>query len=68
MARHSRTTIVTSFAVGCSLAAGSLCMLLAGLAGLVRVVDPWFWLPLLTASIGLAGSNYIYFKTYLKRP
>lgn len=60
--------MVASLTAASILVAGSLVLFVGELVGAFHIVHPLFWLPICAGSIGIVGSNYIYLKTYLKRP
>ena len=65
--RHKKVTILTSLVLASIAGIVSFSLLIAELAGFVQIVHPLFWLPIIAGSVGVAGSNYIYFKSYLAR-
>ena len=60
--------MIVSCVIATLIAAVSLCLFFAELIGVIHVIHPLFWLPICAGAIGVAGSNYLYLRTYLKRP
>ena len=60
--------MLVSFVVASTILVVSLGLVFAELAGMARVVHPLFWLTISAGALGVAGSNYLYWRTYLKRP
>jgi hypothetical protein len=65
-ALHKKATVLTSLALASALCFASAVLCIAELAGF-HIIHPLFWLPISAGTLGIAGSNYLYWKTYLKR-
>lgn len=60
--------MIASCVIAAVIAAVSLCLFFAELTGVVHLIHPLFWLPIWAGAMGIAGSNYLYVRTYLGRP
>ena len=60
--------MLTSLVFASVICLGSFFFFVTELGGVLHVARPLFWLPISVGTFGIAGSNYIYLKTYLKRP
>ncbi len=58
---------MSSLVVASAICFAAVLLFGAELTGMVRIAHPLFWLPIAVGTFGIAGSNYIYCKTYLKR-
>ena len=65
--RHKKAAVLTSFALASIICLASALLCIAEAGGILHIVRPLFWAPIIAGTFGIAGANYIYFKTYLKR-